>query len=470
MNRKVMIFALFLGFNFFISSAYGNLTPATPSLISDYNRFVSNKKSISKLDDKIESLREIAYDSEASEDSKRDLAAFLMLKVYHQIDKSYDENEALLSEASELVPDNDYIEQLWGYACYYNGDYESGINHFETSLSLNPDNDTIYKRCGECYYHSQNFEKALEYFEKVLQNNPDSDRCLYYAGDCEYELNNYKESIAYYEKALEQNLEENLKESIEKKLIKAKDRVTSTENSTQENDSHFIMNFEGNSKEVWGDMPSETLNDVYDEVTKLLDCYPENKINVIFYLTENYYKDQDTPNWAGGNAENLTIEVPLKIADNKEFARGALAHEFTHALINLKTHNNAPLWVHEGLAQYIEFKTRYGSEKILRDDYISLYENEFLKNNFFLPLDNVPQYMKSKDMNDVHKAYIVSWLAIRYMLEKQGESTVSFLLDSLCRGKDIKKAVSDVTGGTYKEFENDLKKWIKSQKENIPNE
>ena len=35
------------------------------------------------------------------------------------------------------------------------------------------------------------------------------------------------------------------------------------------------------------------------------------------------------------------------------------------------------MWVHEGLAQYEEFRTQYGSEETLRSDYVSVYEEDF---------------------------------------------------------------------------------------------
>ena len=467
MDTKSLILTVFLGLYFSITPAYGRqikfLPPASPSLYNEYNNLLSNKNNVNELDERIESLKDIAYDSDASDNSKMDLAAFLMLKVYHQIQESYEENEQLLSEASDLVPDSDRIEELWGDTCYYNGDYESSIIHYETALSLNPDNDTLDEKFGESYYRSLHYEKALEYIEKVLDKKPDSYQFLSYAGNCEYELNNYKGSIAYYERALELDLDENQKKSIVDKLEKAKNSEASSKDSIQDYDSHFMMSFEGNSKEILGDMPSESLNDVYDEVTKLLDCYPEVRINVIFFLTENYYKNHENPKWSGGSVDKLTIRVPLKTAYKKEFVRGALAHEFTHTLINLKTHKNAPMWVHEGLAQYQEYRTNYGSEKILREDFVPIYENEFLKNNFFIQLDNVPNYMASKDTNDVNKAYIISWLAIRYIIEKYGENSVGILLSLLSKGKDIKEAVSDVTDDSYEEFEKRLKKWITNQ-------
>ena len=49
------------------------------------------------------------------------------------------------------------------------------------------------------------------------------------------------------------------------------------------------------------------------------------------------------------------------------------------------------------------------------------------------------------------------------MTDLYGESSVATLLNSMSKGNDIHQAVSEVTGGSYKDFEDEIKLWIKNQ-------
>ncbi len=204
------------------------------------------------------------------------------------------------------------------------------------------------------------------------------------------------------------------------------------------------------------------MNNIYYDVTTLLNCDPNVKINVIFFLTDDYYKENK--DWSAASALGITVRVPLATGyKSEEYVKGVLAHEFTHTIINLKTQNRAPIWVHEGLAQYQQFRTEFGSEENLRSDYVSIYENDFKENNLFIPLDKIPAYMNSGDRKNISRAYIASWLAIRCMGDLYSESSFDTLLTSLGKGNNIRQAVEDATGQSYNDFQEEMKQWIKNQ-------
>ena len=115
------------------------------------------------------------------------------------------------------------------------------------------------------------------------------------------------------------------------------------------------------------------------------------------------------------------------------------------------------------MAQYQEFRTQFGSEENLRSDFVSIYENDFKENDFFIPLDKINAYMCSNDRKDINRAYIESWLATRCMADLYTESSFDTLLTSLGKGNGIKQAVEDATGQDYDSFQNEFKQWIKNQ-------
>ena len=282
------------------------------------------------------------------------------------------------------------------------------------------------------------------------------------AAVAKFELHEYDDVIDYGELALEVCRDSQTRNYLEDLIRKAKEASASSSDSTQEEDQKFVITFAGNSREDLGDFAFDSLNEIYYDVTSLLNCDPDVKVNVVFFLTKDYYNENK--DWSAASAQGLQVRVPLVTGyKSEEYVKGVLAHEFTHTIINLKTHNRAPIWVHEGLAQYQEFKTQFGSEENLRPDFVSIYENDFKENDFFIPLDKINAYMGSKDLKDVDRAYIESWLAVRCMADLYTESSFDTLLTSLGKGNGIKQAVEDATGQDYDSFQNEFKQWIKNQ-------
>ena len=466
MNKKSLLLTTIIISLFFLTPAFSQiklfediLEPKDSLLLELFKNY---RKPNTQVENLIEKLRERIQNNRVSKEEKIDLAAFLLRKVMIDHKSAYEDNEKLLLEVSELIPEDFYLESVWADLLLSKSDYENSIKHYELALNIQPNNVKTMAKCGICYYYTFNYEKAIEYCEAFLEKKPNDFDILYIVALSKFELHEYDDAIDYAEKALEicKNLIK--KEQLLELIRKAKEASFSNSDATQDADQKFIITFAGNSKDDLGDFAFDTLNSIYYDVTTLLNCDPNVKINVIFFLTDDYYKENK--DWSAASALGITVRVPLATGyKSEEYVKGVLAHEFTHTIINLKTQNRAPIWVHEGLAQYQEFRTEFGSEENLRPDYVSIYENDFKENGFFIPLDKIPAYMKSGDHKDVCRAYIASWLAIRCMGDLYSESSFDTLLTSLGKGNNIKQAVEDATGQSYNGFQEEMKQWIKNQ-------
>ncbi len=466
MNSKYFLFSfIYIVLSFSIVQAQEltlfrqTLLPADSELLDS----LKNANDDNTLNSIISNLRIKVEESDYSEESKKDLAAFLLKKALFDKNKPYEEFEGLLIEASELLPDNYYVESLWGDLLFLKQNFEDCIKHYESALNSNPEDADIMGLCGLAYVKTLYFEKALKYIEEYLAKSPNDDYFLMNAGLCAHKLNDFEEAINYYEKALEFAKDKERIKFLEAQIREAKEALASTSDSSKDEDQHFIITFAGNSEDDLSKMAFDSLNEIYDEVSQLINCDPgDRKFNVVFFLTEDYYNQNY--NWSAASALENQIRVPLKTGyKSEEYVKGVLAHEFTHTMINLKTNNRAPLWIHEGLAQYQEFRTMYGSEENLRSDFVGIYENDFKENGLYIPLEQIPNYMRSKERKDVHRAYIASWLAIRYIGETYGESGFDTLLSTLGKGYSVSEAIKETTGDSYSDFQDDLKQWIQNQ-------
>lgn len=411
----------------------------------------------------IEELKQRAYSETTTKEDKINLAAFLLHKIILGYrNETYENLEPTLKAIDDLVPGNFYLESIWGDLHYYYGDFENAVTHYEYALNVKSDDIDLIGKFGVAQVNLQKFEVALEYILTYLEKYPTFFYGLYAAGKCEFELKDYESAIEHWEAAKENTKDEKNIKALEELIRQAKEFMASTDDSLTEEDQKFIITFAGNSREDLGDITFDILNEVYYDVTNLVGVNPDVKINVIFFLTDDYYKQgQD---WSAGGAQGLQILIPLKSGyKSEEYVKGLLAHEFTHTMINLKTNNRAPLWVHEGLAQYQEYTTSYGAPDVLRPDFENCLQNDFVENELYIPLDQVPSYIGGSDRSNVIRGYVASYMAMRCMADFYGEQSFDTLLSAIGRGKNIHEAVEEATGKDYSDFEDEVKEYIKNQ-------
>ncbi len=435
------------------------LEPASEEL----NETLKKTKAITpEFDALIAELKAKAYQTDSKIASKTDLAAHLVRRVAINADLPYEQNEPFISEAADLLPGNFVVEVIWGDLFFYSKDYENAISHYENALNVHPDNIETIGKAGLSYMFLMNYEKALENIDQYLTKFPDAFFFLYSAGNCNMELRQYDEAITKFEAALEVCNNPQDKKDIESLISKAREALASTSDSSSEEDQRFVITFAGNSRDDLSDVTFDMLDEIYYDVTNLVNYNPDVKINIVFFLTEDYYQNEQ--NWSAAAAQGIQIMVPLKTGyKNQEYVKGLLAHEFTHTLINLKTQNRCPIWIHEGLAQYQEYTTSYGSPDTIRSDFESVLQNDFIENQLFIPLDKVGAYIGSSDSTDIVRGYVASYMAMRCMADFYGEQSFDSLLSELGKGKSLNESIQEATGKSYSEFQDEYKEWLRNQ-------
>lgn len=433
------------------------IQPTTPELLQAIASFNAPGDD---FDRKIEELRDAAYAMGASRDQRVDLAAFLLKKIMLQVKQSYEENEDLMLETARLLPDNIIVESFWGDLLYFKGNYEKALEHFEYVQSRKPDDIQMVAKIGLTAVQLMDYEKAIEHLEKAVAVYPDSFHILFYLGKSNFELHYYDEAITWWEKALEATQDQNQRSAVSGEINRAREHIASTDGASSVETHRFVVHFAGDSRDDLGDIAFEVLNEIYFQVTRSLNYYPEVKINVIFFLTEDYYKV--SREWSAGSAQGIKIMIPLKSGyKSEEYVRGLLAHEFTHTIIHLRTNNRCPLWLNEGIAQYQEFAAANGSPDIMRSDYNSIVENEFIEGGKVVKLNRVPALLSSSSRKDVLRGYIGSYLATRCIADYYGERCFDDILSALGEGKSMDEAMIDATGRDMSSFQERYEDWLR---------
>lgn len=166
----------------------------------------------------------------------------------------------------------------------------------------------------------------------------------------------------------------------------------------------------------------------------------------------------------------------LMITSPRALMRGygwvdTLVHEYVHYVINSKTYNRVPIWMHEGLAKYLERRWRgpnahqlaLSSEQLLHDR---------LKANTLISFDDMhPSMAKLPSQEDAALAFAEVYTVMEYFHKKVGPGAFAKLLDTINEGYEAPDAFAKVLGTTFPAFERDWLAYLKTRPvPNLPEE
>jgi hypothetical protein len=116
----------------------------------------------------------------------------------------------------------------------------------------------------------------------------------------------------------------------------------------------FTVSFEGPEESDLAALAIESLDRAFWRIGEVFSVYPNRPIPVILYSAEQFRDITRSPSWAAG-AFDGTIRVPMRGAlEQPDELDRVLAHEFTHALIQVLAPRGVPAWLNEGLAAALE--------------------------------------------------------------------------------------------------------------------
>jgi tetratricopeptide (TPR) repeat protein len=148
------------------------------------------------------------------------------------------------------------------------------------------------------------------------------------------------------------------------------------------------------------------------------------------------------------------ITVPLADIQQLEPAVTAIVtHELCHAMIAQATHDQAPHWFHEGLAQRVEM-VEYSSNAFNTYDDSKLFAISVLD----------PVLTHAQDPGMIADAYIVSQTFIRYIESVYGDRGIKQLLASFAAGATTDDALQSLTGTPTATVDANFRNWGRSER------
>ncbi|HWZ96671.1 MAG TPA: tetratricopeptide repeat protein [Candidatus Dormibacteraeota bacterium] len=232
------------------------------------------------------------------------------------------------------------------------GDMEHALSDERTALNFAPEQPVLLMNVAYLHLRRSEFKQSLEYLERARRVAPDNPDVSKLAGWAYYGLNKIDQAVAEWKRALALRADPEVQAALDKA---AKDKQE--EESYKENESaHFNLRYSGASEPALAREVLRTLEAHYGAIESELSFSTPDSIGVILYTQQAFSDITNAPNWVGAlNDGRIRVPVQGLTSMTPELSR-VLRHELTHSFVQQKTHGQAPTWLQEGLAQWMEGK------------------------------------------------------------------------------------------------------------------
>ena len=328
--------------------------------------------------------------------------------------------------------------------------------------------DAVYN--GYQLVQDWDIASAEKISEHLLKKHPKSGDAHFLQARIEFMKGNYERSWKTLLK-----IGDNFKE-----IKDFKSRVDATRRASKKfisrETEHFIFRFEEGPDEILIHYAEEVLEKSYRVLGKILNYYPKEKVLVEIYPDQKPFA-QISPLTLKDIRTSGTVALckynRIMMISPGSLVRGfnwmdTLSHEYVHYILTKKSHNHLPLWMHEGLAKYLE--THWRGDKQYLSPIMETVLSNALKNNYRVPLESMmPSLAKLKTAEDVQLAYAEVSSMMEYLAAIKGINIFSQILQDLAYGAEFKDIFLKHVGYDLTQFQNNWESWVKNlELKNIP--
>ncbi|MDE0330302.1 MAG: hypothetical protein OXL41_00380 [Nitrospinae bacterium] len=278
-----------------------------------------------------------------------------------------------------------------------------------------------------------NLQAAREKIKALEAKSPGLAEWLALSGAADYLEGRYAESLANLNTALKKRPGDS--EWLELRLH-VRQTKTALEGFKAYQTEHFDIWYEPGEDAVLLPYLGDTLEKAYTRYGEALGVRPTQRIRVELFSDSVRFHRSST--LSRRDIEEKGAVGVCKFNKVMFLSPGALlrgyrwldtaAHEYVHYLIVLATKNRAPIWLHEGIAKYLEKKWRGVEGGYLHPGEEALLYNA-RKNNDYVPFKKMePSLIYLDTPQQIHLAYAEAASAVDFIHRKLGERALVRML------------------------------------------
>jgi len=319
------------------------------------------------------------------------------------------------------------------------GDFERAANHYDVGLRFDRDNVGLLLEDAYLHLKRSEYSAALDLLNRARPLDPDSPDVAKLSGWAYYGLNRAADAVTQWKRAMELRPDEETKHALEKAERDAQEEAEYHEGET----THFRLKYNGGAAPDLAQEVLKTLESEFDEVSTTLNYTPPEPIGVILYTNQTFTDITRAPSWVGAlNDGRIRVPVEGLSTMTPELAR-VLKHELTHSFVGQKTGGRCPVWLQEGIAQYMEGKR----SRINAGALIAAYENHME----FSPLSYETSWM-NLPRDAASNAYAWSLAVVEAIVTVNGVDDLERILERLAGGSSTEDAIRAVLHEDYSEL------------------
>ena len=224
---------------------------------------------------------------------------------------------------------------------------------------------------------------------------------------------------------------------------------------------NFEMYVEPGADEVLVPFALEALEEAYDEIGDVLGHRPDEPVRVEVYPRETTLAEVSAlteENIRTSGTIALCQYNRLMITSPRAVLRGyswvdTLIHEYIHLVINQKTVEDVPIWMHEGLAKFLERRWRGDDEHMLAGSSEQLLRERHEDDDLVTFEDMHPSMAMLPSQEDAAVAFAQVFTTMEYLHEEVGDGAFERLLEAIDDGHGARQAYAQVVGMPWEEFE-----------------
>jgi Peptidase MA superfamily len=319
------------------------------------------------------------------------------------------------------------------------GDFEKAVDHYDAGLRFDRDNVGLLLEDAYLHLKRSEYSAALDLLNRARPLDPDSPEVAKLSGWAYYGLNRAADAVTQWKRAVELKPDEETRHALEKAERDAREEAEYHEGETP----HFRLKYNGGAAPDLAEEVLKTLESEFTEISATLNYNPPEPIGVILYTNQTFMDITRAPGWVGAlNDGRIRVPVEGLSSMTSELAR-VLKHELTHSFVSQRTGGRCPVWLQEGIAQYMEGKRSRVNAAALT----AAYENhmEFSLLSYETSWMNLPKDAASS-------AYAWSLAVVEAIVTVNGVDDLERILERLAAGSSTEDAIHAVLHEDYSEL------------------
>lgn len=244
-----------------------------------------------------------------------------------------------------------------------------------------------------------------------------------------------------------------------------KDTAKVVETHVSQESEHFIFSYPEGKDAVLAPYALEALESMRKAMLEDLGYAPPGKVRVEVVnnarelsrvSTLTFEQIRTTGTIAICKFNKLIITSPKAVVRGYDWL-DTLAHEYVHLVVSQASGNTVPIWLHEGMAKYLETRWRGPAGGAMSPSTLALLGRR-VKADTLIPFEKMhPSIALLPTAEDAATAFAEVFFAIDWVHRKQGTKGLRTILQGLSEGQTDRKAVETAMGTGFRAFE---RQWL----------